>query len=91
MIVVDSVTDLNKLILSFTVQKDPSGRFEHSKKSINLIFQLIDHRGEGSLFQCLKALNYVVEIETDTSDCLQTAFRLFTIEIELTETGLQNY
>ena len=37
MIVMDSVTDLNKLVLVFTLPVDPSGKFSMSKKSINLI------------------------------------------------------
>ena len=35
--------------------------------------------------------NYVNSIEVDANDILKTAFKLFTVEIELTESGLVAY
>ena len=88
MLVMNTVTDLNKMILTFSLPYD----FERmSKKSYHFIFKLLGHKGEGSFYQCLKALNYVVNIEYDYNRSLCTAFRAFIIEIELTEQGIQNY
>ena len=85
---VDSYQDMNKLFLMFSVPSDLKNAF---KRSPHLVCQLFDHRGPGSLFACLKDLNWVLEIECDTSDCLKTAFNMLSIEFELTETGLLNY
>lgn len=85
---VDSFQDLNKLFLMFSL---PSDLKSAPKRSTHLILQLFDHRGQGSLFACLKDLNWVLEIETDPSDCLKTAFNMLSIEFELTEAGLLNY
>ena len=79
---------MNKLFLMFSVPSDLKNAF---KRSPHLVCQLFDHRGPGSLFACLKDLNWVLEIECDTSDCLKTAFNMLSIEFELTEAGLLNY
>ena len=60
-------------------------------KSSSLILSLLDNEGEGSLFQCLKALNYVRDIETDSPEGIDTPFWMISIEFDLTETGIANY
>ena len=84
----NTYTDLNKLIVAFCLPNDFA---RLSKKSLNLIIKLISHKGEGSLFQCLKSYNYVSDITLDSNSCCLTAFRLISVELELTETGMQNY
>ena len=70
------------------MKTNPS-RFE--KKSGYLIMALLDHEGEGSLYQSLKSLNYVQDIDTDDNLCIATPFRMWTLEFALTEVGVENY
>ena len=74
--------------MTFTMNAHPT-RFE--KKSAYLIMALLDHEGEGSLYQCLKSLNYVQDICTDDNACIATPFKMWTLEFALTEVGIENY
>ena len=89
MIVLDSIADLNKITFIFSIPKDPE-RFE-KKQSIDLIFGLLEHQGEGSLFNCLNELSLITKIESDKNTCKSSCYKFFTIEIELTEKGMKNY
>ena len=43
------------------------------------------------MFDILKSLNYLQEVDMDPSTCMRTAFRFLTLELVLTQSGLQNY
>ena len=60
MIAMDTFADYNSITLIFCMPND-SERFD--KKSLNLIYSLINHKGDGSLYQCLHTLNYITNIE----------------------------
>ena len=55
------------LCLMFTLPND-FDRF--SKKSFNLIMNLLDHKGEGSLYQTLKSLGWIQGVCVDANSCL---------------------
>ena len=58
---------------------------------MNLLSVLIAHKGPGSLYQCLKGLNYIHGISCDQNGCCVTAMRFITMEIDLTQNGMKNY
>ena len=58
---------------------------------LKMIIDFLNHRGEGTLYDILKSLNYLQEMDVDPSTCLRTAMRFMTVELVLTQTGLQNY
>ena len=88
MVIMNSFQDLNKLCLFWMIENDWE---KFSKKSLNLLDSMICHQGEGSLTNCLKSLNYAASLETDCNTDIKTAFRMYSIEIDLTQTGVNNY
>ena len=88
LIVSNALQEVSKLSLTWAFENDAE-RFQ--KKSLTLIGTLIDHKGKGSLYSLLADRNYVQAIERDEAFCMKTAFRLFMVDIELTETGLLCY
>ena len=88
LIVMDSNQDLNKICLFWMIENNWD---KFSKKSLNLLDSMICHQGKGSIFNCLKQLNYASLIETDVNSDIKTAFRMYSIEIELTQSGIKNY
>ena len=88
MIVMNSYTDLNRLFLCFFLENDEK---RWAKKSLNLLMSLFNHKGQGGLYQCLKGLNYVSSCYSTISHEPRTAFRMFMLEIDLTESGMKNY
>ena len=89
MIVQTSITDMDKLVLAFCLKTDPD--ISKQQKSLRLIANLIRHKGEGSLYSCLKEKNYISGLDIDNNNMMVTAFRFVTVEITLTELGLENY
>ena len=87
-IVMNSYSDLNRMFLSFFLPQDAK-RYE--KKSLNLLMSLFNHKGQGSLFQCLKGLNYISSCSSSLLGEPRTSFRIFMFEIDLTESGIVNY
>ena len=88
MIVMNSFADLNQLVLIFTFKRD----FKiDATKSINLLYSLFNHRGQGSLYQCLKSLNYISSIRFSLNNELKTAFNFINFNLVLTENGIKNY
>ena len=61
------------------------------KKSFNLILSMVNHKGQGSLYQCLKSFKYITSINFSLNFELMTAFRLITISLGLTNSGILNY
>ena len=88
MIVMNSYADLNQLVLIFNYRRDYES---DGKKSINLLYSLFNHRGQGSLYQSLKSLNYISSIKFALNGELQTAFNFINFNLTLTEKGMQNY
>ena len=43
------------------------------------------------MFDVLKTLNFLTDLEIDTNTCIQTPMRFITVELTLTDTGLENY
>ena len=56
-----------------------------------MLEQILRNKAKGSLYAVLAENNYVNSIEVDANDILKSAFKLFTVEIELTESGLIAY
>ena len=54
--VMKSFTDSNKIYMVWAI---PAEAERFKKKSLELIETLVNHKGEGSLYQCLKGLNYI--------------------------------
>ena len=88
MIVQNSVTDFNALVIVFCLETD---EVKDELKSIDLIEILMNHRGSGGLYQCLKGLNYIINFSFSINEELQSVFRMVTIDIRLSEKGLKNY
>ena len=84
----NSYQDIQKIMFSWAIRNDDK-RFD--KNSMTLIRTLLDHKGKGSLFSCLTDLNYAQSFDLDENFCCKTAFRLFSMEIELSESGLLNF
>lgn len=80
-------SDSSKLMLIWTFEND-FDRF--SKKSAELYTRLIGYTGTGSLLECLKKLDYAIEISCNLSTDICTPFRCIKFELELTQTGIQN-
>ena len=59
----ESYTDRNVLMMVWCLERSDNDRARFDKKSADLIMALLDNEGEGSLFQCLKALNYAQDID----------------------------
>ena len=83
--IMNSNAELNKILLSFDFHNDDA---RLAKNSLTMLEQLFRNKASGSLFSLLVDKNYVHQIEVDENALLKSCFRLFTIEIELTETGL---
>ena len=49
-----------------------------------MIIDFLNHQGEGTMFDILKSLNYLQEVDVDPSTCMRTAFRFLTLELVLT-------
>ena len=82
MITMETIADRNQMTLVFSLQADYE-RFE--KKSLNLLYSLINHKGGGSLYQCLKSLNLITSIQIELNTEVMTAFRFITVGFKLTE------
>ena len=91
MITMQSNADSNEMYLIFSLPNDPARPERFEKKSLNLILSLTNHRGEGSLYQCLKGLNYITRISLELNGEIHTAFRFISISIGLTQHGIENY
>ncbi len=89
MIVQTSITDMDKLVLTFCMKTDPD--ISKQQKSLRLLRSLIRHKGGGSLYSCLKERNYISDLDIDNNNMMVTAFRFITMEMTLTELGLENY
>ena len=89
MLVMTSISDLNKLVLTFCLKSD-SERSDQSQH-LKLAKELVSHQGEGSIYDCLKSLNYLTDMEIDTNSCIVTPMRFITFEYGLTDLGLENY
>lgn len=88
MIVMNSFQDMNKLCLFWFIEND---EVKFKKKGLDLLNSLICHEGQGSIFNCLKQLNYASCVETDSNTEIKTAFKMYSVEIELTQSGTKNY
>ena len=89
MAVLNSIANMNILSMCWCLPSDFK-RFE--KKSLDLIHSLINHKGEGSLYQCLKGLNYIVSIDLElNSSAVDTPFKFITVQAKLSENGVTNY
>ena len=88
MIIQPSLSDLNQLMLVFCIKKSKA---KPELKSLNLIASLLGHEGDGSLSQCLKSQNFISSIAADLSEKILTPFRYFTLQIQLTDLGLQSF
>ena len=69
----------------------PSNIERFEKKSLNLLYALINHKGEGSLHQCLTNLNFITRIDFETNQQITTAFRFISIQVHLTRNGIRHY
>ena len=58
----NSYTDIYKMTIAFSL---PNWRELFQKKSMNLLTILVAHKSPGSLYQCLKGLNYISSISCD--------------------------
>ena len=81
LIAIESLTDSNEMYMIFCLPNDFQ-RFQ--KKSLNMIYSLTNHKGNGSLYQCLKSLNYAKNIDLALNAEVTTAFRFITITLSLT-------
>ena len=79
---------MNQMNLIFCLKNDPQ-RFE--LKSLNIILSLTNHRGDGSLYQCLVGLNFITSISLELNGEVCTAFRFITVTLNLTPHGYNNY
>ena len=84
----DSYQDKNTMLMVWALPKNVK---QEKNMSVQLVQTLFSNEGEGSLYQSLKSLNYVSSIDCDVYYGVQTAFRLVTFELELSESGLANY
>ena len=61
----DRVGDYNFISLFWNL---PSDAFDfQNKQSLNQVLSLFTNKSEGSLFSCLKSLNYVSDLDADTT------------------------
>ena len=88
LICMNTIQDCNILNMTFEVEYD---YFRLYKQSLEHLTQLIGHEGPGSLFQCLKTLNFVSSLGTELSSSHITLFCQVVLTIELTEEGLSSY
>ena len=80
----DSTSTLNCF---FDFEADPT-----EKDSLRYISELLNYEGAESLLQKLKKLQLATGILCDSNDTyLITYFRFFTIQIELTSYGVEEY
>ena len=85
----DSVCDSNTISIFWDL---PQNAFDYqNKQSLNLILSLFQNQSQGSLFNCLKTLNYASEMDSDDVISISTVFKCVNLQITLTEEGLQNY
>ena len=88
MIVQQAVAGVKYMFMCFSLHSD-FDRLE--KNSLNLIYSLVNHKGEGGLYQCFKNLDLITNIEFGLNNSISTPFRLITVQVSLTENGLINY
>lgn len=88
MILMNTIQDQNILNVAFQVEFDYS---KLQKQSLGHLTNLIGHEGPGSLFQCLKKLNFASSLETAVSTSHITLFRQVSITLTLTEDGLAQH
>ena len=62
-----------------------------AKNSLTMLEQIFRSKAKGSIYALLAKLNYVTQIDVDANDILKSAFKMFTVEFELTETGMLAY
>ena len=61
----DRVGEYNFLSLFWNL---PSDAFDYqNKQSLNQVLSLFTNKSEGSLFSCLKSLNYASDLDADTT------------------------
>ena len=53
-----------------------------------MLQEILRSKAKGSLFSLLVKNNYANQIDVDPNDVLKSAFRFFTIEIDVTESGI---
>ena len=84
----NATQDIHKVTIAFAIKNDFKLFY---RRSMNLLSVLVAHKGPGSLYQCLKGQNYISRITCDQNGCCVTAMRFVTMEIAMTEVGLENY
>ena len=62
-----------------------------SKNSLTMIQEILRSKAKGSLFSLLVKNNYANQIDVDPNDIFKSVFRLFTVEIDVTESGMLAY
>ena len=86
----DVVADKNIMTLFFANPADV--KHCETTKSYNLIYTLVNHKGEGSLYECLKQLHYITRINFCTNQNeIVTPFLLIGLQLTLTKDGAKNY
>lgn len=88
MLVVNSQTSKNQITLVFCFENTIDPRQD---AHLDMIIRLLNHQGEGTMFDVLKSLNYIQSMDIDPSRCMRTAMRFLTMEFVLTHTGIESY
>jgi len=81
------VAQVHALELQFPM---PSILHQYESKPTRYLSHLIGHEGKGSLLSLLKAKHYAQELYADDASKSCLPWSIFTIRMELTETGLEN-
>ena len=86
--IMNANAETNNIMLCWDFKNDEP---RQAKNSLTMLEQILRNKARGSLYAVLAENNYVNQIEVDANDIMKTAFKLFTVEIELTESGLLAY
>ena len=84
----NSNSEYNILLIVWDYEN--TGNVNHTN-SLILIRELLIHKGKGSLYATLMERNYISEIEMDDNREIKTAFKLLTLELTLTDTGMKAF
>jgi insulysin len=87
-IVFDSVRDQNALSFVFHFESSEQRLWS---KSTFLVGDLLQHEGDGSLYQLLKKQGLIEKIYTDDMLSFRTVIHQFYIEFRLTDLGVQRW
>ena len=87
---VETIKNEHLLIISFPLKPF---FHHHRSKSISPLVNLINEEGPNSLYHFLKKSNLINSLYayTDDDDGINSLFFLFTIELDLTEKGIENW